>query len=133
MVLDHQEQFVLIADEERIDDLTRKLMRIGLDNVYGYYSDIEDLGLELQKVRSVSYEMMLDIIDGEDFQVIDVRGYTEFEAGHIEGAENLFVGTIEQHLDKIDRSRKVVVYCQGGDRSAIGAIHSIKTWLHQYI
>ncbi|MCC7147693.1 MAG: MBL fold metallo-hydrolase [Saprospiraceae bacterium] len=117
--LDHQEQFVLIADEERIDDLTRKLMRIGLDNVYGYYSDIEDLGLELQKVRSVSYEMMLDIIDGEDFQVIDVRGYTEFEAGHIEGAENLFVGTIEQHLDKIDRSRKVVVYCQGGDRSAI--------------
>lgn len=103
----------MIADEERIDDLTRKLMRIGLDNVYGYYSDIEDLGLELQKVRSVSYEMMLDIIDGEDFQVIDVRGYTEFEAGHIEGAENLFVGTIEQHLDKIDRSRKVVVYCQG--------------------
>lgn len=117
--LDHQEQFVLIADEDRMDDLTRKLMRIGLDNVYGYYSDIENLGLELQKSRTISFEKMQDIVGGEDFQIIDVRGYTEYEAGHIEGAEHLFVGTIEQYLDRINRDRKVVVYCQGGDRSAI--------------
>ncbi len=117
--LDHQEQFVLIADEDRMDDLTRKLMRIGLDNVYGYYSDIEDLGLELHKSRTISFEKMQDVVGGEDFQIIDVRGYTEYETGHIEGAEHLFVGTIEQHLDRIDRDRKVVVYCQGGDRSAI--------------
>ncbi|WP_255501922.1 MBL fold metallo-hydrolase [Olivibacter sp. SDN3] len=46
-LLDYQEQFVLVASDRQIDDLTRKLMRIGMDNVYGYISDVESLGLEL--------------------------------------------------------------------------------------
>lgn len=32
----YDEPFMLLADESQLDDLTRKLMRIGLDNIYGY-------------------------------------------------------------------------------------------------
>lgn len=34
--LKYDEQFIILADESKLDDLTRKLMRIGLDNIYGY-------------------------------------------------------------------------------------------------
>src|SRR5690606_35748396 len=35
-ILNYDEQFILIADKDQMDDLTRKLMRIGLDNILGY-------------------------------------------------------------------------------------------------
>jgi len=48
-----------------------------------------------------------------------LRGVAEFNTSHIPGAENVFVGTIEQNLDKISKDRRVVIHCQGGDRAAI--------------
>ena len=33
--LTYDEKFILLADESQLDDLTRKLMRIGLDNIIG--------------------------------------------------------------------------------------------------
>lgn len=118
-LLNYQEQFVLVCDDRQIEDLTRKLMRIGLDNVYGYITDVNDLGIELQKVDLISIDEFKTYISNEDVQIIDVRGAAEYEAGHIEGANHVFVGTLPDHLDKISRDKQVVVHCQAGDRSAI--------------
>ena len=52
-------------------------------------------------------------------QIVDVRGVTEFEAGHIAGAINVFVGTLPDHLDKFSKYKQIVIHCQSGDRSAI--------------
>jgi len=35
-ILNYEEPFMLLADASMLDDLTRKLMRIGLDNIMGY-------------------------------------------------------------------------------------------------
>jgi hydroxyacylglutathione hydrolase len=35
--LNYEEFFVLIAEKDQVEDLTRKLMRIGLDNIQGIY------------------------------------------------------------------------------------------------
>lgn len=121
--LDYQEQFVLVADEVQIEDLTRKLMRIGLDNIYGYISGVESLGLELQKADVIGLEEFEAYLDKDHVQIVDVRGVTEYEAGHIEGAENVFVGTLPENLDKISKDKPVVIHCQSGDRSTIA--HSI--------
>src|SRR5690606_507160 len=58
-VLNYEEQFILNTDEENIEELTRKLMRIGLDNIYGYIDDISDLGIDLQQQ---------EIIDMQEFE-----------------------------------------------------------------
>src|SRR5690606_38543693 len=47
-ILNYDEQFILVADEGQMDDLTRKLMRIGLDNIIGYVDDIASLGIQTQ-------------------------------------------------------------------------------------
>jgi hydroxyacylglutathione hydrolase len=44
----------------------------------------------------------------------------EYNSGHIEGVENIFVGTMLQQLDKISKDKQIVIHCQSGDRAAIG-------------
>ncbi len=117
--LNYQEQFILIADESEIEDLTRKLMRIGMDNMYGYITDITELGLELNTADVVDREFFKTYLDRADVQLIDVRGVSEYTAGHIKGAEHIFVGTLQDNLDKVSRDKQVVIHCQAGDRSAI--------------
>ncbi|MBZ4190775.1 MULTISPECIES: MBL fold metallo-hydrolase [Bacteroidota] len=118
-LLNYREQFILIADENQMEDLTRKLMRIGMDNMYGFISDIDDLGMELQTADVISLDEFKTYIGKDNTQIVDVRGATEYEAGHIEGADNVFVGTLPDNLDKISKDKQVVIHCQSGDRSSI--------------
>lgn len=116
----YNEPFMLVATDEQIEDLSRKLMRIGLDNVLGYITDVTTLGIDLQKSNIIDLETFKAAINEPDIQLIDLRGATEYNAGHVAGAENVFIGTLDQNLAKISRDRPVVIYCQGGDRATIG-------------
>lgn len=118
-LLNYEEQFMLVADDKQIEDLTRKLMRIGLDNIYGYVSDVSNLGVELQTVDWVRMEELRTLINKPDVQIVDVRGETEYNANHIEGAIHVFVGALQDNLYKISKEKQIVVYCQAGDRAAI--------------
>jgi len=118
-LLNYQEQFMLVADDTQMEDLTRKLMRIGLDNIYGYVSDVQELGLDLQRANLIDITEFASCIGKKDVQIVDVRGATEYEAEHIEGADNVFAGTLTDNLYKIDRDKQVVIHCQAGDRSAV--------------
>lgn len=119
----YEEPFILIAEESKLDDLTRKLMRIGLDNIYGYIdnvTDYEKAGGTLSKSETISAEQLESILKTNHTQIIDLRGASEYKSGHIKGTENIFIGTLEKDLDKIRKDQQVVIHCQAGDRSAIG-------------
>ena len=118
-ILNYDEPFILIASSEQMEDLTRKLMRIGLDNIYGYISDVRSTGLKLKKANVIDISEFKDLIKREDVQIVDVRGTAEFNSAHIEDADNVFVGTLQSNLDKIYKKKTVVIHCQSGDRSAI--------------
>ncbi len=116
----YEEPFMLVADDAQIEDLTRKLMRIGLDNMLGYSTDVSTLGIDLQQADVIDIETFNTYLNRDDVQVVDLRGAAEYNSGHVEGAENVFIGTLPQHLDQISRDKPVVIYCQGGDRATIG-------------
>lgn len=118
-LVNYEEQFVLVADESQIEDLTRKLMRIGMDNSYGYISDIGSLGLALHTANAVSFEEFEKLVGNDDVQIVDVRGLTEYQAGHVPGAAHIFVGTLPANLDQISTDKPIVIHCQAGDRAAI--------------
>jgi len=48
--------------------------------------------------------------------LVDVRSPEEFARGHLEGAVNLPVETIERHADEL-RDKELVLYCRSGLRS----------------
>ncbi|HEY8388537.1 MAG TPA: rhodanese-like domain-containing protein [Parasegetibacter sp.] len=118
-VLNYQEQFMLVADESQMENITRKLMRIGMDNIYGFISDVDELGIELQKADNITLEEFKSYIGKPDVQIVDVRNLSEYKAGRVEGADHVFVGTLQDNLDKISKDKQVVIHCQAGDRSSI--------------
>lgn len=118
-LLNYQEQFILVVDDSQVEDLTRKLMRIGMDNVYGYISAVDNLGIELATADVIDLAEFKSYLGKPDVQVIDVRSVTEYEARHIEGVDHVFLGTLQDNLHKISRDRQIVVHCQSGDRSTI--------------
>ena len=118
-LLNYQEQFILVADDNQMEDLTRKLMRIGLDNIYGYISDVNDLGLDLETEDIIDIDEFKSYIGNPDAQIVDVRGLTEYETYHVEGADHVFVGTLPDNLDKFSKDKQIVIHCQSGDRATI--------------
>ncbi|WP_113662387.1 MBL fold metallo-hydrolase [Pedobacter nanyangensis] len=118
-ILNYQEHFILVAKPDEMEEITRKLMRIGLDNIYGFIASVEDLNIDLQTAAVIDLETFKSYLGKEDVQIVDVRNSKEYQDGHIEGAEPIFVGTLQDNLDKIDKDKQVVIHCQSGDRAAI--------------
>ena len=54
-------------------------------------------------------------------QVVDVRTAAEHAAGHIAGSAHLPLERLDDEADELDRSRAVLVYCRGGNRSGMAA------------
>src|SRR3546814_19260434 len=117
--LNYQEQFILVAEEDQMEDLSRKLMRTGIDNVYGYIPDVKVPGVELQTASLIDLDTFMNLAGKEHIQVVDVSSRNEYEAGHIEGGKHIFVGTIEANLDKNSRNKQVLISCQAGDNSTL--------------
>ena len=59
----------------------------------------------------------------EDFILIDVREQDEVDQGMISGAQHIPRGFLELRIENIeaDRNKEIVLYCAGGNRSALAA------------
>jgi hydroxyacylglutathione hydrolase len=129
-MLNYSDPFLLIADDRRIEELTKALIRIGLDNIHGYVNDMDawaNTGHELEIVNQVSCCDVKSLIDsGEEFEIIDVRGKLEYDAGHIDNAINIHVGFLDDNLDKLDKEKKYILHCASGDRSSIAVSHLLR-------
>jgi hydroxyacylglutathione hydrolase len=118
--VNYNEPFILLAAPSQMDDLTRKLMRIGLDNIHGFVDAAKINELANGTLSTSTMVNIADVKANTTAQVIDLRGAAEFNAGHIAGATNVFVGTLLQNLAKVPKDKPVIIHCQGGDRAAIG-------------
>ena len=118
-IVDYQNQIILIAEENQIEDLMRKLMRIGMDNIYGYITNPSEQNLALQNVKTIDIDTFKSYLGNKNVQKIDVRTENEYKSGHIKGVENIALNTLENNLDKINKKEPVIIHCQSGTRAAI--------------
>ena len=58
-----------------------------------------------------------------DGVLIDVREQDEFRASHLPGAKGIGRGILEYHIaeEVPDTEKEIVLYCRGGNRSALAA------------
>src|SRR3954471_14683027 len=69
-------------------------------------------------MKEVTVSELKDMIDNkEDIQIIDVREVSEFNAANIDG-ELIPLATVPNNIDKISKTKKVIVHCRSGKRSA---------------
>lgn len=116
----------LIVDEAHRHEAVRDLAMIGLDRVATTFApSVVDAwasaGGELGTVELRTPEEVEWRTDREDTTVLDVRGRTEWEAGHLPGVEAIPVGHLARHLDRIPRDGELILHCQSAGRSAIAA------------
>lgn len=73
-----------------------------------------------ESIEVVTPEEMQEISELEDVQLIDLRTPQEFDTGHIASSQNIdyFSDTFEEDIQKLDKSKPVVVYCKSGKKSA---------------
>lgn len=115
-MLSYKEPIVLVAPEENQEEVTRKLMRIGMDNIAGFVSELSGQLVETKLVEASEVEQ--EVSNGES-TLLDVRNAIEFRNGHIEGAIHHFVGHMAKRLSNLDKNASIIVQCQAGDRATI--------------
>lgn len=59
-----------------------------------------------------------EIMDKEEYIVVDVRTEEEYASGHIKGAVNIPYETIDKNVN-LDKEKAIFVYCKSGTRSKI--------------
>lgn len=76
---------------------------------------------EIQEIDVAALKTMQQ--RGDDFELIDVREPDEIQRGTIPGAKHVSRGILERDIGKIttDKNRTLVLYCGGGNRSALSA------------
>lgn len=120
-ILDYNNPFILIVSKDQLEDVTRKLMRIGIDHAIGFITPetITTLGLPLEKQKIIDFEEMNNALNNPNAQILDVRNENEFKTAHLPNATHLFVGTLTENLHKIDTNKELYLHCQSGDRATI--------------
>jgi hydroxyacylglutathione hydrolase len=123
-LLDPDRPIVILADEHgRVARAQSLLASVGLDRIAGFaLRDVREQWAHevgaLQDTPQVEPKAAGDL---DDRMVIDVRGMSEWRAGHLPGATHLFLGDLAASSAAIPRDTPIAVYCQGGTRSAIAA------------
>lgn len=64
-----------------------------------------------------------ELILERDINLIDCRTQMEYESGHIKNAVNIDIYSpdFQEKINKLDKGKKYIIYCQTGSRSSAGA------------
>ncbi len=104
----------------------RDLRSIGADRLGGYFQldAIETLaadGYPISSYEEATPQQVAAGIQSGEYLLLDVRNEEEWAKGHIPGARHIMLGYLPQRAGELLNGQKVVVLCQSGHRSAIGA------------
>ncbi len=72
------------------------------------------------KFESLSPILAVTRMNGGDVAVVDVRDPHEFVKGHIEDAQNIPLGKLEEQIGTLEpyKSKEVLIVCQSGTRTS---------------
>lgn len=113
----------LIGTSDQTDEAIRILREIGVGQLAGRLNREKlDHGGHLDAtLPTVSPEAVQEQIESGEIKLIDVRSAKEHSDDHIDGAENFFLGALQDEMTALSRDQKIVAQCQTGNRSSIAA------------
>jgi hydroxyacylglutathione hydrolase len=114
--------FLVVEDEEAVEELVRLLVRIGLDDVSGYLiADEVFASGEADCFDSIPIHRTSELTEhsrAESALVLDVRKASEYAGGHLDGALNIAHTRLAARLDEIPADKTLLVHCASGVRAA---------------
>jgi hydroxyacylglutathione hydrolase len=106
--------------------VARDLAMIGFDRLAGYFDasvvdEWSHAGRPLDKIPQIDTTDLAASLTHHGVTLVDVRSESEWDAGRIDGAMHVTLGYLTDRIDELPREKPIVVQCQSGSRSAIGA------------
>ncbi|MFF0740230.1 rhodanese-like domain-containing protein [Streptomyces sp. NPDC004111] len=126
-VLPLRAELLVVAPEEREEEVVTRLARIGFDQVAGYLASPDEALEAMADVvapasRLTAARLRAELAGENPPVVLDVRNCGERgENGFIERALHIALGELPGRLDEIPRDKPLVLHCAGGHRSSIAA------------
>jgi hydroxyacylglutathione hydrolase len=125
-LVDYERPLYLIVDSDDSQRVVRDLNYIGVDNIAGYFETtavqiLAEMGHQLRAYDVENPEGLAGKILNGEVLVIDIRNQTEWDEGHIPGAQHVMLGYLADRSKEIINGQPIVVQCRSGNRSAIGA------------
>lgn len=135
-LVDYDVDFYLLVARgtDQVAEAVRDLAFIGLDRVAGTFGTDAlaawtAAGRTLAGIPQITAAELAERLDRDNVVVIDVRGRTEWDAGHLAvpsangnaPVRHIPLGYLTDRLDEVPADRPIVMQCQGGGRSAIAA------------
>jgi hydroxyacylglutathione hydrolase len=112
------------TDDAAVLRAMSELAMIGLDRVAGWFGG-EALSLWSEHGEAVASAQVVPVDVASRMNdgavVVDVRTLAEWRSGHITGALHIPLGRLVAQMSDRPRSQPIVLVCESGSRSAIGA------------
>jgi hydroxyacylglutathione hydrolase len=110
------------SDESIANDLSL----IGLDNIGGVLrvasiAELEKENVALETTPQTDVETLAEQTTRHGVLIVDVRAPDEWDEGHIPGALNIPLISLQSRLGELQKEREIAVHCQAGNRAAIAA------------
>ncbi len=120
LIPDVKQKLLIVAPEGRAEEVVQRLARVGYDHCIGYLEGgidgWEKAGFEVDKIARIGVAELAELPAAT---ILDVRKNSEFDAEHIENAENAPLDFINESMQAVPIDRPVFVHCQSGYRSMV--------------
>ncbi|MEV5970476.1 MBL fold metallo-hydrolase [Streptomyces sp. NPDC051921] len=126
-VLDPADELIVIAPQNREEEVVTRLARIGFDRAVGYLRNVEEaleaLADEVVPASRLTAAQLRSALRGDRPPlVVDVRTCAERGgSGFIDGAVHMALSELPARTGELPTDRPLVVHCAGGHRSSIAA------------
>jgi hydroxyacylglutathione hydrolase len=123
-VLSYETPIVLVAEPADLAArATENLARIGLvvSGIARPDGFKAALALRSASLKTVDAKTLASRIEANGLRVIDVRGQSEWNDGHLPKAHHVFLGGLAAHMASLKKDEPIVVHCESGTRSSLAA------------
>ena len=124
-VLTYDRPITFVAKSaEQAASAARRLALIGLDRISGWVP-LDALRTarpeQLATVKAIEPARLAEELRDNGPRVIDVRGRSEWNEGHLPKATHVYLGELMARVAQSERDDRIVVHCASGTRSSIAA------------
>ena len=127
LIKDVKQPILLIADQDRIQEVITRLSRVGFDNTLGYlkggFEAWKKAAKEYDKVTSIPANEFKQIEEDSEYTVpvFDVRKEGEFQSEHVLNARLTPLSSLNDYQAEYPKNEIFYLHCAGGYRSMIAA------------
>lgn len=125
LIQDLDQPIVFVSTPGQEEQVVTRLSRVGYDHSLGYLNGGFDTWMEAGEATDMLYEVSAQefVRRGEchRLNVLDVRRKSEYDAQHLEGAQNFPLDFINKNMAMVHKDQLYYLHCQGGYRSVIAA------------